>query len=130
MRSKVAQRILNRTSKDVEIYVRWYGDIVVLINQIMKEKGYTKRELAKKLGKSPSEITKWLKGEHNFTLRSLAKLQAILDEPIIHIPKKNTFQTACSKSFSMTVYKNTLKTMDKNFEEATISKKTIKTAVA
>ena len=32
------------------------------------------------------EISKWLGGNHNFTLRSLAKLQAELGEEIIQVP--------------------------------------------
>jgi transcriptional regulator with XRE-family HTH domain len=45
------------------------------------------------MGKKPSEISKWLNGEHNFTLRSLAKLEAELGEPIITVPK---WKSLCS----------------------------------
>jgi transcriptional regulator with XRE-family HTH domain len=34
--------------------------------------------------KRPSEINKWLKGNHNLTLKTLAKLEAELGEPIIY----------------------------------------------
>jgi len=88
MRSKVFQRILDNTPKDVEIFVDWYADIVVRINQLLHENGMTKKELAEKLDKSPSEISKWLSGEHNFTLRSLAKLSAELGEPLLEVPRK------------------------------------------
>ncbi len=88
MRSKIAQKILAKTPKDVEIFVRTYGDIVVRINELIKEKGITKKILAEKMGKNPSELSKWLNGEHNFTLRSLAKLEAELGAPIIYVPKR------------------------------------------
>ncbi len=88
MRSKVFQRILDNTPKDVDIFVDWYADLVVRINQLLREKNMTKKELAEKLDKKPSEISKWLSGEHNFTLRSLAKLSAELGEPLLEVPKK------------------------------------------
>lgn len=87
MRSKIFQEILDETPKDVEIFVRLYADIVLRVNQLLKEKGLTQRALAEKLDKSPSEIHKWLSGDHNFTLRSLAKLEAELGETLLEVPK-------------------------------------------
>lgn len=88
MRSKVFQRILDNTPKDVDIFVDWYADLVVRINQLLHENKISKKELAERMGKNPSEISKWISGEHNFTLRSLAKLSAELGEPLIEVPKK------------------------------------------
>ena len=80
MRSKVFQRILENTPEDVDLFVDWYADLVVRIHQLLKEKNLSQKELAEKMGKQPSEISKWLSGAHNFTLRSLAKLSAELGE--------------------------------------------------
>ncbi|MBA9078258.1 helix-turn-helix domain-containing protein [Rufibacter quisquiliarum] len=90
MRSKVAERILAKTPEDVRIFTRLYADLVVLINTILEEKGYTQKTLAEKLEKRPSEINKWLNGEHNFTLRSVAKLQAELGEVLLQVPSRKT----------------------------------------
>ena len=76
MRSKIFQEILEETPEDVEIIVRLYADLVVRINQLLVENNISKKQLADKMDKKPSEISKWLSGEHNFTLRSLAKLSA------------------------------------------------------
>ena len=40
------------------------------------------------MNKKPSEISKWLNGEHNFTLRSLAKLSAELGVPLIEVTEE------------------------------------------
>jgi antitoxin component HigA of HigAB toxin-antitoxin module len=53
------------------------------IEALMKKYGYTKLQLAQKLGKRPSEITKWLSGQHNFTLRTIAQLSAFFGEPLV-----------------------------------------------
>lgn len=88
MRSKVAQRILDRTPKETEVFVRLYGDLVVRINTILKEKNISQKELAQRMDKNPSEINKWLNGDHNFTLRTIAKLEAVLGESLISINNK------------------------------------------
>lgn len=44
------------------------------IADLMEEKGYGKKQFAEKLGKSPSEITKWLSGVHNFTTDTLTEI--------------------------------------------------------
>ncbi|MNY08984.1 helix-turn-helix protein [compost metagenome] len=85
MRSKIAKQILDETPEETRIFVRQYTDIVVRINQLLEKKGYTQKDLAEKMNKKPSEINKWLKGTHNLTLKTLAKLEAELGEPIISI---------------------------------------------
>jgi transcriptional regulator with XRE-family HTH domain len=87
MRSKTVDRLLKTTPEDIKIFVDLYADLTVRINELLREKGITKKELADRLDKSPSEISKWLSGEHNFTLRSLAKLSAELGEPLLEVPK-------------------------------------------
>lgn len=88
MRSKVAHRIIENTPKDIEIFVDKYADLVIRINQILAEKGFTHKGLADRLEKKPSEIHKWLNGNHNFTLRSIAKLEAELGEILLEVPKR------------------------------------------
>ena len=87
MRSEIAKKIQSETPEEVRIFVRQYTDIVVRINQLLKKKGYTQQELAAKMKKRPSEISKWLSGNHNLTLKTIAKLEAQFGEPIIYTRK-------------------------------------------
>lgn len=103
MRSKTVDRLLKNTPKEVEIFVDWYADIVVRINQLLSENKISKKELAEHMDKNPSEISKWLGGEHNFTLRSLAKLSAELGEPLLEVPKRKP-QTAFINGYSRSVH--------------------------
>lgn len=127
MRSKVAQRILAETPEETKIFARLYADIVVRVNQLLKTKGLSQKDLADKLEKRPSEVNKWLIGEHNFTLRSLAKLEAELGETIINVPQRKPIGT----TGYVTVYRNN----NINKEVAYVntwkkSKTTIKTTLA
>ncbi|WP_290393658.1 helix-turn-helix transcriptional regulator, partial [uncultured Duncaniella sp.] len=55
------------------------------IYELMQEKGLSKAEFARSLGKRPCEITKWLSGQHNFTLSTLAMLSAFFGQPVITV---------------------------------------------
>lgn len=55
------------------------------LDDLMQKKGISKVELAKALDKRPSEVTRWLSGQHNFTLRTIAMLNVFFGEPIISI---------------------------------------------
>lgn len=110
MRSEVAKRMLNKMPLDVKIFTRKYSDLVVLINQILKEKGFTQKNLADKLDKRPSEINRWLSGDHNFTLRSIAKLEAELGETLLEVPKRKSstekFDSYSERSYHKVIYLN------------------------
>lgn len=106
MKSKVVERMMAKMPEDVKIFVDKYADIVVRINYLLKEKGLTQKDLAERLDKKPSEICKWLNGEHNFTLRSLAKIEAELGEIILYVPKRISYQSAGGNKAHMTVYRN------------------------
>ena len=52
---------------------------------LMRQQGLSKKQLAEAIGKCPSEITRWLSGEHNFTISTLAKLTSFFGQPIINV---------------------------------------------
>ena len=85
MRSKVAEKILAETPDEVRIFVRQYTNIVVSIHELMQLKGFTQKDLAIRMNKKPSEINKWLNGNHNLTLKTIAKLEAELGDSIIYM---------------------------------------------
>jgi transcriptional regulator with XRE-family HTH domain len=55
------------------------------IYDLMKKAGMTQKEFAKKIGKSESEVSAWLTGRHNFTLRTLAKVSSVFDTDIVTV---------------------------------------------
>lgn len=62
-------------------------DIADRIDTILRRKGMTQKELAVKMGKRESEISKWLSGRHNFTTKTIASISIALGEPIIQTVK-------------------------------------------
>ncbi|MCM1531826.1 MAG: helix-turn-helix transcriptional regulator [Bacteroides sp.] len=55
------------------------------IDALMTERGLSKKQLADAIGKRPNEVTRWLSGEHNFTLATLAMLGNFFGKPIIRV---------------------------------------------
>jgi hypothetical protein len=117
MKSKVAEKMMASMPEDVKLFTDKYADLVVLINQLLRDKGYTQRSLALKLEKEPSEIHKWLSCEHNFTLRSICKLEAELGETLLMVPmRKQIFESNehfVQTTYSWTVHRNVKKILDK-----------------
>ena len=86
--SNIFNEILDRVPNRKKNYLRMSMDIAQYIGQILKKENIKQAELAKELGKHESEVSKWLSGNHNFTLKSLAKLEDILEQRIILVPQE------------------------------------------
>lgn len=55
------------------------------IDALMQERGLSKKQFADQIGKRPSEITRWLSGQHNFTVSTLAMLSSFFGKSIISV---------------------------------------------
>ena len=55
------------------------------LDELMNEKGLSKKQFADAIGKRPSEITRWLSGEHNFTVSTLSMLSVFFGKQIITV---------------------------------------------
>lgn len=51
------------------------------------EKNISQRELARRLGKRESEVSRWLTGRHNFTTSTIAKIETALGSPLVQITR-------------------------------------------
>ncbi len=56
--------------------------IAIQIADAMEEQHISKKELAQKMGRQPSEITKWLSGDQNFTSDIMTELSYYLHAKI------------------------------------------------
>jgi predicted XRE-type DNA-binding protein len=58
------------------------------IELVLDQKGMLQKDLAQAMGKTEAEISKWLCGFHNFTIKTISKIEAVLDAKIILTPHK------------------------------------------
>ncbi len=68
---EIAPVELERTRKRMLLAIR--------IDEGIKAKGWKKKDFSSAMKKSPSEITKWLSGTHNFTADTLFDIERVLD---------------------------------------------------
>lgn len=55
------------------------------IYELMQQRGLTKKQFADALGKRPCEVTKWLSGQHNFTIATISMLSTFFGQPVIAV---------------------------------------------
>ncbi|HMS69431.1 MAG TPA: helix-turn-helix transcriptional regulator [Saprospiraceae bacterium] len=85
--SIVASFFEEPSSPEIERYIDLNLDISEQVIHLLDKKGWTQKDLATRLNKSEAEISKWLSGMHNLTLKSIAKMEAVLGEHIIMTPQ-------------------------------------------
>lgn len=83
MKNDRLQERRKKISKDIDNYVTHSFDIVDRIHEILVKQRKEQKDLAQLLDKSESEISKWMSGTHNFTLKTISKIEAVLGESII-----------------------------------------------
>ena len=99
MRSNVVQQLMDEMEKEGNMITDWLDqhgnpEIEAFIEKnlaitdkvltALEAKGWSKGQLAEAMGKSPSEVSKWLSGMHNLTLKSIIKMEAALGIDLIH----------------------------------------------
>lgn len=87
--STLFDKALQQVPKKVKSFVDNSFDIVDQIHEILVRQGKTQRDLADLLGKKESEISKWMRGTHNFTIKSITNIEIALGEKIITTPSKS-----------------------------------------
>ena len=77
--------------EDSRIFVDKSLEIANYLFRVLEAKDMKQKDLADALGKTEAEVSKWLAGMHNYTLRSLSKIEAALGEMIICTPHHSSF---------------------------------------
>lgn len=87
---------MKKSKNNISNWLDRYGDpeidkfveknlaIIEKVRLALEDKGWNKGQFAQAMGKSPSEISKWLTGMHNLTLKSIVKMEQVLGVDLIH----------------------------------------------
>lgn len=55
----------------------------------LDELGWTQKQLAEKMNVYPQQVNKWVKGNENFTIATLARLEEVLQTKLIEVPSRS-----------------------------------------
>lgn len=86
----IMQAIRETTPPEVNRQVDIAVQIANRVYELLEEKGMSQKDLAKKLGKTETEVSRWLSGTHNLTIATIAKLAVALDDDIITTTHSNS----------------------------------------
>lgn len=82
---RLFRQIIDETPQELKKQLMYSDLIAEKLLRLLKNQGMTQRDLAKRLGKTEAEVSRWLDGTHNFTLRTLAVISIALGEDLITI---------------------------------------------
>ncbi len=82
---EIYRKMVSSIPKDIQAEIELSFAISERIDALMNERGLSKKQFADALGRRPSEITKWLSGQHNFTIATLGMLSAFFGKPIVTV---------------------------------------------
>ena len=76
---------LAKIPEDVKKQVDFSWAIADKIDALLKRKDLSHKEFAHLMGKTEPEVSRWVGGTHNFTLKTLAKISVVLGEDLIKV---------------------------------------------
>lgn len=88
--TKTVDRAKARIAK--KAYTKISNKIAIVILTRLDELKWKQKDLAEKMEVSPQQVNKWVKGNENFTLDTLAKLNQVLGIELINVLVKPATQ--------------------------------------
>ena len=84
-KSDILERRREKVNPEVRKSVDLSFQIADRIHEILTEKQLRQKDLAMLLGKNEAEISKWMRGTHNFTIDTLVSIEDALGAPILQV---------------------------------------------
>ena len=81
----MTKKVKEYRDEDSLLYTRHAMQIALLVKHNLKEQGLSQVDFGKRIGKSDAEVSKWLSGNQNFTLRTLSKIENALGIEIVKL---------------------------------------------
>ena len=86
--NRIMDEIRSTITPEMKLQMEMSVAIANRIYEILESKGMTQKDLAKKLEKTETEVSRWLSGTHNLTLSTICKISTALGEEIVVVPKQ------------------------------------------
>lgn len=67
-------------------WLQFSAIIALRIRKLLRQKGLSQADLAERLGVTPAQVSKLLSGKVNFELKTIVKIQNVLEGKILEIP--------------------------------------------
>lgn len=84
--NRIMDEIRETISPEMKMQMELSVAIANRIYEILEEKGMSQKDFAQLMGKTETEISRWLSGTHNLTLATLCKISVALGENLLEVP--------------------------------------------
>ena len=83
--NRIMDEIRSSISPEMKLQMELSVAIANRIYAILEAKGLSQKEFAQLMGKTETEVSRWLSGTHNLTMATICKITAALGEEIIKV---------------------------------------------
>lgn len=84
--NKIMGEIRETISPELKLQMDLSVSIANRIYSILEAKGMSQKDFAQLVGKTETEVSRWLSGMHNLTIATISKISSALGEDIIIVP--------------------------------------------
>lgn len=89
MAKRLANRIMDEIRRDISPDMKLQMELSVAIANriynILEKRGMSQKDFAQLMGKTETEVSRWLSGTHNLTMATICRISAALGENIIQV---------------------------------------------
>ncbi len=83
--NKIMDEIRSTISPEMKLQMELSVAIANRIYNILESKGMSQKEFARLMGKTETEVSRWLSGTHNLTMATICKISAALGEDVVWV---------------------------------------------
>ena len=83
--NKILDEIRRTISPEMKMQMELSVAIANRIYDILEAKGMSQKDFAKLMGKTETEVSRWLSGTHNLTMATICKISAALDADVVKV---------------------------------------------
>ena len=83
--NRIMDEIRSTISPEMKLQMELSVAIANRIYDILEAKGMSQKEFALLMGKTETEVSRWLSGTHNLTMATICKISAALGEDVINV---------------------------------------------
>ena len=83
--NKIMDEIRSSISPEMKLQMEMSVAIANHIYEILESKGMSQKDFAHLMGKTETEVSRWLSGTHNLTLATISKITTTLGEQIVKV---------------------------------------------
>ena len=83
--NKIMDEIRSNISPEMKLQMELSVAIANRIYDILEARGMSQKDFAKLMGKTETEVSRWLSGTHNLTMATICKISAALDAEVVKV---------------------------------------------